>query len=277
MGEENRIVRPFVTPTMAQNWIDENFMLEIQPMVDGQPDGESIIVNSSETKRLDSKTYLTSDFSLMLRKSIDVKVFEEYLNSYAKDVSAGEIDVFSVVLIGSSNYLKFSDEICRWSITDFCKFGPSHKFAKGGGVRPRAARTVHSGSTFDLVILLNKELAKVAGKPWRRGTWITKSTYSLGNPLEGFGFTPLLLTEEKRQEFNLGPNTFKFARKNPFNGQLFDSDTLDDFIEFYVDEETLNRLSASPRSTQSAFIQTEIFMSAIEFLVTEAHADSELQ
>ena len=277
MAEENRVVRPFVTPTQAQDWMNENIYLEIQPLIDGQPDGDAIAVNSGETQRLDSKTFLTSDFSLMVSDSAEIKDFENYLNAFSMDVSTGVKNAFSIVLIGSSNYLKFSDEICRWSVTDFTKSGSGFKFAKVGGERPRAARTVHSGSTFDLVVVLNQELPKTVGKPWRRGTWIAKSTYSLGNPLEGFGFTPLLLTNEKRQEFSLGPNTFKFARKNPFNGQLFDSETLDDFVEFYVDEETLNLLSAAPRSAQSAFIQTEIFLSAIEFLVMEANSDPELR
>lgn len=276
MAEENRVVRPFITPTQAQDWMNENIYLEIQPMIDGQPDGKAIAVNSGETQRLDSKTFLTSDFSIMVKQSADVSVFEKHLVNFAEAVSVGVKNAFSVVLIGSSNYLKFSDEISRWTIAEFAKSACGFKFAKAGGERTRAARTVHSGSTFELVVVLNQELPKVVGKPWRRGTWVAKSSYSLGNPLEGFGFTPLLLTDDKRHEFNLGANTFKFARKNPFNGQLYDSETLDDFIEFYVDEETLNLLSAAPRSAQSAFIQTEIFLSAIEFLVTEACSDPEL-
>jgi hypothetical protein len=126
-------------------------------------------------------------------------------------------------------------------------------------------------------VILQKQLDAAVGMPWRVGTWIFRSSFSLGNPLEGFGFTPLPLTKEKRIEFGIGPETFKFARKNLFGDGLFESETLDDFIEFYVDEEILARLSAAPRNVQSAFIQTEIFLSAIEFVVLEASTDPDLK
>ena len=188
----------------------------------------------------------------------------------------GDKQVLSIVLYGSSSFLKFSDELYRWSVSEFEKSGDGHKIAYTGSLRPRAAKTAHNGASFELVVVLQQQLGSAVGLPWRLGTWVLRSSFSLGSPLEGFGFTPLPLTKEKRIEFGIGPETFKFARKNPFNGQLFESETLDDFIEFYVDEETLNRLSASPRNAQSAFIQTEIFLSAIEFVVLEASTDPDL-
>ena len=44
---------------------------------------------------------------------------------------------------------------------------------------------------------------------------------------------------------------------------------LDDFLFFYVDSATLDRLSANPLHPQSALYQTQIFIDAIKFLVTE--------
>lgn len=276
MAEENRVVRPFSAPDDLQDWIDQNIFLELQPMTDGNADGDVITVAAGETKRLEPKTYLTADITLRLAPEADINVFTSGLTKYAKHVGGGK-EVFSIVLYGSSSFLKFSDEVCRWSISEFEKSGDGYKIASGSPLRPRAAKTAHNGGNFELAVILQKQLDAAVGMPWRLGTWILRSSFSLGNPLEGFGFTPLPLTEEKRIELGIGPEIFKFAKKNPFNGQLFESETLDDFIEFYVDEEILTRLSAAPRNAQSAFIQTEIFLSAIEFVVLEASTDPDLK
>ena len=275
MAEENRVVRPFSTPDDLQDWMDQNVFLEVQPMTEGHADGDLITVVAGETKRLEPKTYLTADITLKVSPDADIKNFVSGLTQYMKLVG-GDKHVLSIVLYGSSSFLKFSDELYRWSVSEFEKSGDGHKIAYTGSLRPRAAKTAHNGASFELVVVLQQQLGSAVGLPWRLGTWVLRSSFSLGSPLEGFGFTPLPLTKEKRIEFGIGPETFKFARKNPFNGQLFESETLDDFIEFYVDEETLNRLSASPRNAQSAFIQTEIFLSAIEFVVLEASTDPDL-
>ena len=275
MAEENRVVRPFSAPDDLQDWMDQNVILEVQPMTDGHPDGDLITVAAGETKRLEPKTYLTAEITLRVSPDADINGFASALTKYAKRVSGGK-QVLSIVLYGSSSFLKFSDELCHWSVSEFEKSGDGYKIASSGPLRPRAAKTAHNGASFELVVVLREQLGAVVGMPWRLGTWILRSSFSLGNPLEGFGFTPLPLTKEKRIEFGIGPETFKFARKNPFNGQLFESETLDDFIEFYVDEEVLTRLSAAPRNAQSAFIQTEIFLSAIEYVVLEASTDPDL-
>jgi|GEM_PF-1822651 len=277
MAEENRIIRPFTTPQSLQDFLDEQLIFIVQPILDGEPDGDSIAIEPGETRRLDPKTFLTSDMSIAFRPNVDSKEFVKIWKQFAKDLGDASGDAITAVLYGGSSYLKFTDELGRWSINEIGGLEGSFAIAKHGSPRPRAARTAHHGSSFDLVLVLSDEIKKQSGLPWRKGSWIARVGFSLGNPMEGFGFTPLLLTKEMRKVLNVGPEAFKFARKNPFNGQLFESETLDDFIEFYVDDETLARLSAAPRNPQSALIQTEIFLSAIEFVVLEATRDPELK
>ena len=275
MAEENRVVRPFRAPDELQDWMNQNIFLEVQPLTDGHADGDLITVAAGETKRLEPKTYLTADITLRISPDADIDSFTSGLTKYAKLIGSGK-QVLSIMLFGSSSFLKFSDELCRWSVSEFERSGDGYKIASTGPSRPRAAKTAHNGASFELAVVLQQQLGSVVGMPWRLGTWILRSSFSLGNPLEGFGFTPLPLTKEKRIELGIGPETFKFAKKSDFN-DLFESETLDDYIEFYVDEEILNRLSAAPRNAQSAFIQTEIFLSAIEFVVLAASTDRDLQ
>jgi hypothetical protein len=44
---------------------------------------------------------------------------------------------------------------------------------------------------------------------------------------------------------------------------------LDDFLFFYVDSVTLDKLSVNPLHPQSALSQTQIFIDALKFLVSE--------
>ena len=112
MAEENRVVRPFSTPDDLQDWMDQNVILEVQPMTDGHPDGDLITVAAGETKRLEPKTYLTADITLRVSPDADIKGFASALTKYAKQISGGK-QVLSIVLYGSSSFLKFSDELCR--------------------------------------------------------------------------------------------------------------------------------------------------------------------
>ena len=82
----------------------------MQPMTDGNADGDVITVAAGETKRLEPKTYLTADITLRLAPDADMKSFTSALTKYAKLVG-GSKEVLSVVLYGSSSFLKFSDEL----------------------------------------------------------------------------------------------------------------------------------------------------------------------
>jgi hypothetical protein len=112
--------------------------------------------------------------------------------------------------------------------------------------------------------------------PHRRGTWLARARFAIGNTTEGLGFLPKPLTPELRAEFGLGDDVTQFARRNPFNGQLLESETFDDFLEFYVDSDLLQALSAAPRQSHSVFLQTEIFLSAVQYVVLEASRGPDL-
>lgn len=117
--------------------------------------------------------------------------------------------------------------------------------------------------------MLNRELTPQAGLPYRLGTWLARLRFTLANPAEGIGFTPLPLTQERRKELKLAKQTATYARENPYQPDLLSAVMLDDFVEYYVDESLLARMSANPRHSQSALFQTQIFLGAVEFVVME--------
>lgn len=277
MAKENRVVRPFRTSDEIQSWFDSNLKLKVQAVSSSEDLDEIILVEPGETRRLDAKTLIGSNISIDIEEKAEIESVVKAWKQYASEIGDESGKVLSIVLYGSSPYLKFTEELYRWEIDSIKNFKAEMVIAEAGKERPRSAQTAHHGAKYEIVMVLNEELEPESGLPWRKGSWIARCEFTLGSPLEGFGFNPIPLDKEKRRELGIGNEVFKYAQPNPINGELFESDTLDDFVHFYVDEESLARLSAFPRHPQSALIQTEIFLSAIEYVVLSASANPDFQ
>ena len=277
MAKENRVVRPFQISDVIQDWFDTNLKLKVQPVSGGELFDDIILVESGETRRLDAKTFIDANISIDIEDNAEIKSIINAWKQYAREIGDPSGEVLSIVLYGSSSYLKFTEELYRWDIKNINSLKEGILIAEAGKERPRSARTAHHGAKYEIVMVLTEELEPESGLPWRKGSWIARCEFTLGSPLEGFGFNPLPLDKEKRRELGIGDEVFKYPRRNPYNGELLESETLDDFVEFYVDSESLARLSAAPRHPQSALIQTEIFLSAIEYVVLSASRNPDFQ
>jgi len=81
------------------------------------------------------------------------------------------------------------------------------------------------------------------------------------------------LTDEIREEFELSGGSLFYPRVKPNQPDWQQANYFDDFAEFYVDSEVLDQLAAAPREQQSAIIQTQIFLHALNFLILEFQKD----
>jgi hypothetical protein len=276
MATENRVVRPFRVPDAAQDWLEENVHVAIDFM-DG--DGEvidTIVVRAGETKRPDPTSFMRSRVSLCVDEGASFTRLQDTLKTFARGLG-GEGQPLQFVLFGTTGFLRFTEELGRWSPGEFA-VGLADPFvlADGARDRTRVLATPHHGSTLDLVLMLVSDLPRRPMIPHRRGTWLARARFAIGNTTEGLGFRPRHLTPELRAEFGLGDEVTQFARRNPFNGQLLESESFDDFLEFYVDSDLLKALSAAPRQSHSVFLQTEIFLSAVQYVVLEASRGPDL-
>jgi len=278
VATENRVVRPFRSPDSVQDWLEENVHVAID-FLDG--DGEisdSISVRAGETKRPDAASFMRSRVSLGLDADASITRLQEALKTYGRGLGEAGEDLLEFVLYGTTSYLRFTEELGRWKPREFAvKFADPLVLANGAVGRTRVLSTPHHGCTLDLVLMLASDLPPRPMVPHRRGTWLARTRFTIGNTIEGLGFRPIPLTADLRRELGLDPQTVKFARLNPYNGQLLESETLDDFLEFYVDADLLQMLSAAPRQAHSVFLQTDIFLTAVQFVVLESSRSGELQ
>jgi len=267
MATENRDVRPFRDLHKVQSWFEEHLKLEISDIANS----ESWAIQSGATLRLDSKTLVTANIQLKLSEGVSALSMVEEVENFASELGVKDYSLFSIVLYGSSPFLKFTDEIARWSFDDLKTLRDGFRLNPDGDLRPRCLQLAHNGVIIDFLIILNRELRPREGLPHRLGTWLARLRFVLANPSEGIGFSPLPLTSEKRKEFRLSKQTATYSQKNPFQPDLMAAIMLDDFVEYYVDESLLARMSADPRHHQSALFQTQIFIGAVEFVVMEFH------
>jgi len=264
MATENRDVRPFRDLADVQDWLEENLRL----VVKDANDTETWVMEPGSTLRLDPKTLMTADLQLKIDDMVRVLNVAKSAEGFAHELGAKDHKVMSIVLYGSSPFLKFTDEIARWSFDDLSVFRDGYPLNPEGKPRPRTLQLAHNGVVLDLAVILNRELKPRPGLPHRLGTWLARLRFTLANPAEGIGFTPLPLTAEKRKELKLAKQTATYALR-AIGADLQTAMTLDDFLEYYVDESLLARMSANPRHSQSALLQTQIFLGAVEFVVME--------
>ena len=269
MALENRDVRPFIDLHEVQQWLEENVLMTIAP---SEGPGETTYLEPGSTYRLDPKSMVQSEIRIAIDEEATVGPILRSAEGLAKQLGSKDNSIFTVVIYGSSPYLRFTEELLRFPIEKLESLRGGHSLTPEGK-RPASLRLPHHGSTIDLVVLLNKEVGKKPGLPHRLGTWLARIRFKLANPMEGIGFSPIPLTAEKRQELGLDKQTATFARVNPSQPDVLEATTLDDFVEFYVDEELLSRMSSNPRHPQSALSQVEIFLSAIKFVMMQIYSE----
>lgn len=265
MATENRDVRPFRDLSDIQAWLEEHLRL----VVNDATNTETWMMEAGSTLRLDPKTLLTANVQLKIDDEVPVLPLLKSAKQFADDLGAKDHTILSIVLHGSSPFLRFTDELARWTFNDLNQLHNGYPLSPNGKLRPRSLQLAHNGVVFDLAVVLNRELKPQLGLPHRLGTWLARVRFTLANPAEGIGFTPLPLTAEKRKELKLSKQTATYARKNPYQPDLLSAIMLDDFVEYYVDESLLARMSSNPRHSQSALFQTQIFLGAVEFVVME--------
>ena len=277
MATENRVVRPFRVPDAVQDWLEDSVRVRIELLDDGMVVADPIDILPGETKRPDGASVMRSRISLYVDEAASFTRLQDSLRTYAKGLGDPTGDSIVCALFGTTSYLRFTEELGRWTIPDLVKLVDPYRLADGMQDRPGVLRTPVHGCTLDFVVMLARDLAPRTLYPHRRGTWLGRVRFEIGNTMEGLGFRPIPLTFELRKEFGLGKETVRFARQNRQSDGLLDSSSLDDFLEVYVDADLLQGLSAAPWKPHSVVVQTEIFLSAVQYVVLEAARCGELK
>ena len=270
MPRENRDVRPFVDLAELESMWEECVTIRALPKTSSAT--KPIICPAWSTQRIEPQTLATADVHLHMPTEQVVMPMLKITETFAKSLGLKDASAFSVVLHATSPFLRFTDELLRCTMDEIERWRGGLSLA-GSGKRPRSLQLPHHGTRFDLMVVLNRTLNKSPGMPWRLGTWLAHLQFTFANPAEGIGFTPMPLTDELREEFGVSRGSLFYPRVKPSQPDWQRANYFDDFGEIYVDSDVLDHLAASPREHQSALIQTQIFLHALNFLVMEFQRD----
>ena len=266
MARENRDVRPFQDLDEVQTWLEDTLVLEVV----GDDGSVLTAIEAEGIARLDPKTLSTCGHRLVTRTDAAATEAIRSATTFTEALGLGkDLTVVQIVVLATSPFLRFTDELWRAPISELGAFSGSVPLVVAGSPRPRSLSLPHNGTIIEVVVALGRELEPRAGMPHRLGTWLARVRFTLGSPTEGIGFNPIPLTAEKRAELGIPRQTATYAAISEYQPDLMAATMLDDFVDYYVDVDLLSRLSASPRHEQSALVQTQLFLGAVEFTVLE--------
>ena len=259
MSSETRIVRPFKSADQTHDWINENLRIELLS-------GEAVVqkLTPGTTSRIEAKALSSCTPTLV---GINKELYDVIVSDCA-EIGGYEAGNLRLLVVIKSSYLKRVSMIKEFSVEEILDL------PKALQLQDDLFSCVHHGWELSVILLLSEPQQPQAGIAWRRGTWLARADFLVASPTEGLGFTPRALTDEIRAHYELSQKATRFAQV--VDGMsILDGATVDSVLEYYVDENLLQRLSSNPTSPFSILEQSRIFLDAASFVVTEACRDND--
>ena len=259
MSTETRTVRPFVGLDGLQRILS----------------AATLLVGPDRLSHGESVTLTTEGFMLRtvtLELAADDELFaltQDGLTHQLSSVGYDPADVEMVAVL-SSPYLKIAEVALRCSLSDLA--GTGRSIDVSGPDRPRALQSPRSGCNIDLYLVLSRHVERRPLKPWRKGTWLAHTSYSLSSELAPVGFTPRALTSELRAQFQLADDVVRYIVFEDEESPL-EAGSSETSLAMYVDQDVLAKMSASSSTPGSQLFQLQLFLDAVRAILDAANGD----
>jgi len=267
MGEqlslEQKEIRPFET-------IDElNTFFERMRLIVGEhlvmPDS-GLILEEEEYLRNGVNLQLASD-KPGLKRLISTLKGGDGPNPF--DPIGLTIDDLEFVVVGRSSFLRIVDIIDRRPLAQLAN-GPV-LLDISGSPRRDFLRSPNSGCEITAMVCLAETRPKMPQRPWRAGTWLSKTNFTLSTINSFIGFTPKPMDSDRKRELKLPASAVRYITMG--NVSPLDEAANENSLEMFVDVELLALMSAMPRSITSKALQQQLFVDSIA-AVTRAARDN---
>ena len=264
MATETRVLRPFPTPTVLEDFAS-SLVLEV---------GDNLLFPGGRAT-LDHDSYLHSTIRLHLNEQGVVS--EDDLSDICAAIEGlganPDRTEFAVHLY--SGFLKISEYVLRHPVSRIRDLAGVVNIA-GPGSRPHALRTPYSGCRLEASLLLGETGVKAPGRPWRKGTWLARSRFYVSCDLEFAGFTPRPMDAAQKEALGLPQRVTRYVTL-PAGLDPVREDASPDVLEMWVDSEVLAAIAAQPKSSLAVALQRQLFVDAFAAIATVARSDSGLQ
>lgn len=175
-------------------------------------------------------------------------------------------DALALVVTATSRYLGLVDEIVRHSLDELDELEPNLDLRTA---KPDAAawQTSVQGCRIDAYLLLSRQLPEVPLRPWRKGVWLSKTTFTIATDYAAGLFRPRRLDTAARKRFDLSPQVMRYVR---LPDSIWDEYEPDDPPEAYLDADIMDEIAARPRAMPSRIAQVELAQVFLRSVLTEA-------
>lgn len=199
----------------------------------------------------------------------DAGGLSETLEDIRAELHDRDLDPSDLVLVVNlfSSYLKISEFPFAFPLSELAERGPVLELTPEGR-RPKALRAARSGCRVEVAVLLGEEKEPAVGRPWRKGTWLSRSDFGMSCDLEFSGFTPRPMDADAKVVLQLPETATRYIALPAGVDPLVDESS-PDLVEMWVDADLLATLSSRDKSKASTAIQKQLFVDAFACVMSE--------
>ena len=257
MTSERRVVRPYVGLDAFQHvldgWVVRIGGATVEP-------GTRLTVSSSSLRHDPTLLVCAPDDDALQEVRSAVSAALE-----AIELEPGQVEL---VVLASTPYLKLTDVVHQKPLSDPDAIPRDLKLV-GDESELRALCTPSGGCDIEVAFCLAKQLDHTPPRPRRRGTWLGRVRFSLRTELGKIGFTPIALTDDRRQQLDLEPGTMRFVDIEP---EALVAGDVDEAVKLYLDDGVLGLLNQAPDLAGARFLQRQLHLDVMAAIVRSAPA-----
>lgn len=240
------------------------------PAIEGLLHGATLWVGDVELARderlvLEEDVFLNTSVSLDLgtREQLDIALVKAQAELKPLNLALEHLE-FVVTL--SSGYLKICELRHRMPLSDLSTVGPRLKLSEPP--RPLGLRSPRAGCTIEASIYVASQRPSHPLRPWRMGSWLARSTWSLVTDHGFGGFTPKPMDAQKKKEFGLPPSAVRYVVV-PEEATM-ELGSTEEQVELWIDADLLARISLNPKSKPARLLQLQFFVDTVAAVVDAA-------
>ena len=178
----------------------------------------------------------------------------------------------ALVVVTSTPFLRFSEIVFQHHLRDLESLPRSVNLTEGPP-RPRAFSAPHSGFRVDAFLVIAASRPRVPLRPYRKGTWLSRSRFVVTTTMATAILPPAPLTAEVRQRFRLPAKSMRYVDWNEHD--VTEPHAMQNDPVLYVDEDLLAQLNSRRASATGRAVQVQLVVDFLSQVVQRGAAKGE--
>ena len=176
-------------------------------------------------------------------------------------------DALALLVTATSRYLGFVDELVRHPVDQLDALDSVINLRTE---KPDAAawRTAVRGCRIDAYLLLSRELEEKRLRPWRKGVWFSRATFTVKADHAAALYVLRRLDRVARDRFELSERVVRYIN---LPDRIWEDDANEQIPELYLDADILDRIEARPNAMDGQIAQAELVNLFLRSVLTDAY------